>query len=86
MKKLSIKSKEFNEYLNGFCLILSNDKYVQIQFNKNTNPLHADNDSFYAVIDEENDYNLNLNEEEKEQVALLIKSDKEISAYASTLE
>jgi hypothetical protein len=78
MSELTFKSIEWNDDLVGFCVELSNGKYVQIQFDRETNRLHADYNRFTAVIDKENDYELNLTDEEEDSVISLIRANQEI--------
>ena len=63
-----IKSSEFNSALFGFEMTLNDGRIVQVQFNKEQNRLDADYGSYFPVIDKENEYGLNLSEEEENEI------------------
>lgn len=86
MNELTIKDLGWNEDLMGYIATLSNNKIVQIQFEKNTNRLHADFGNFYAIIDKQNDYEYCLTSDEELAVRKLITCNKEIRAKEIELD
>lgn len=83
---MNIKSSEYNDDLVGFVVELENGKTVQVQFERETNVLHADYSTFSPVIDRDNEYGLDLTEEEEEAFIAWMKKDKAILAKAEELE
>lgn len=65
-EKIEVAEVEYNEDLNGFVVELKDGRTVQVQFEKETNRLHADYATYFAVIDKENDYGLNLSDNEED--------------------
>lgn len=78
LKKDLIKDVEYNNDLFGFILTLKNDKIVQIQFTLETNRLHADYNTHYAHIDRQNDYGLDITEDEESVINDFIRYSAEI--------
>lgn len=72
---MNIAKFEWNEYLVGFVATLDDGRKVQVQFEKEQNRLHADFGTYSAVIDKENDYGLNLSDEEEGLFYALLKSE-----------
>jgi hypothetical protein len=68
MKTLSIASAVYSDDLVGYQLTLTDGRFVQIQFERQTNRLHAAHGELYMVIDKENEYGLNLTDDECDQV------------------
>lgn len=64
---IEVSEVEYNDDLNGFIVELKDGRVVQVQFEKEANRLHADYDTYFAVIDKENDYGLNLSDDEEAQ-------------------
>lgn len=64
---IEVSEVEYNDDLKGFVVELKDGRTVQVQFEKETNRLHADYDTYFAVIDKENDYGLNLSDDEENQ-------------------
>lgn len=64
---IEVSEVEYNDDLNGFIVELKDGRIVQVQFEKETNRLDADYDTYFAVIDKENDYGLNLSDDEEDQ-------------------
>jgi len=83
---MNVKSSEYNDDLVGFVVELENGKTVQVQFERETNALHADYNTFSPVIDRDNEYGLNLTDEEEEAFVAWMKKDKAILAKAEELE
>lgn len=83
---MNIKSSEYNDDLVGFVVELENGKTVQVQFERETNVLHADYGTFSPVIDRDNEYGLDLTDEEEEAFIAWMKKDKSILAKAEELE
>jgi hypothetical protein len=83
---LTFKKIEWNDELVGFCAELSNGKAVQIQFDIETNRLHADYNRYTAVIDKQNEYGLDLTDEEEQQVLVLLRTNSEIKSKELELD
>ena len=82
---IKFKNVEFNEYLNGFVVTLSDERIVQVQFEIEENCLSADFGMYSALIDETNDYGLDLSDEEKEMFLVELKNNKEVKSYLDVL-
>lgn len=80
-----ITKKEWNDDLVGYCCETDNGTYFQVQFEKETNRLHADFGEYYPILDTDNEYGLNLTVEEIELVKKLISKDKEFLNKAESL-
>ena len=63
---IEVSEVEYNDDLNGFIVELKDGRIVQVQFERETNRLHADYNTYFAFIDKENDYGLDLSDEEEE--------------------
>ena len=62
---IEVSEVEYNDGLNGYIVELKDGRIVQVQFEKETNRLDADFGTYFAVIDRENDYGLDLSDEEE---------------------
>ena len=82
---MEITKKEWNDDLVGYCCELDNGKYFQVQFEKEQNRLHADFGEYYPILDTENQYDIDLTENEIETVRSLISKDKEFLIKAEEL-
>ncbi len=65
-EKIEVADVEYNDGLNGYIVELKDGRIVQVQFERETNRLHADHGTYFAVIDKENNYGLDLSDEEEE--------------------
>lgn len=63
---IEVSEVEYNDDLNGFVVELKDGRIVQVQFEKESNRLDADFGTYFAVIDRENDYGLDLSDEEEQ--------------------
>ena len=63
---IEVADVEYNDGLNGYIVELKDGRIVQVQFERETNRLHADHGTYFAVIDKENNYGLDLSDEEEE--------------------
>ncbi len=63
---IEVADVEYNDGLNGYIVELKDGRIVQVQFERETNRLHADYNTYFAFIDRENDYGLDLSDEEEE--------------------
>lgn len=63
---LKIKDVDYVDEAYTFVVTLGDDRIVQVQFERETNRLHADYNTHFAHIDRQNNYGLNLNEQEEE--------------------
>lgn len=63
---LKIVDVEYVDDAYTFVVKLENNRTVQVQFERETNRLHADYGTYHAHIDRVNDYGYDLNEEEEE--------------------
>lgn len=86
MNNLSFRSLEWNDELNGFVIELSNGKTLQVQFDKEQNRLHGGFGLCFPHIDRENDYGLDLTDDEEEQVIELINQSEIIKEKGLELE
>ncbi|MEG2635532.1 MAG: hypothetical protein RSA09_03250 [Acinetobacter sp.] len=66
-EKIEVSKVEYNYDLNGFVVELKDGRIVQVQFEKETSHLHADYGTYFAIIDKENDYGLDLSSDEEDQ-------------------
>ena len=64
-EKIEVADVEYNDGLNGYIVELKDGRIVQVQFERETNRLHADYNTYFAFIDKENDYGLDLSDEEE---------------------
>lgn len=85
-EKIEVSEVEYNDDLNGFVIELKDGRTVQVQFEKETNCLHADYETHFAVIDKENDYGLDLSEDEEDQFKEWMLSNKEIQNKIKELD
>ena len=63
---IEVADVEYNDGLNGYIVELKDGRIVQVIFERETNRLHADYNTYFAFIDKENDYGLDLSDEEEE--------------------
>ena len=63
---IEVADVEYNDGLNGYIVELKDGRIVQVQFEKENNRLDADYGTYFAVIDKENNYGLDLSDEEEE--------------------
>ena len=63
---IEVADVEYNDDLNGYIVELKDGRIVQVQFERETNRLHADYNTYFAFIDKENDYGLDLSDKEEE--------------------
>ena len=82
---MKIGKKEWNEVLIGYCCETDSGKYFQVQFELEQNRLHADYNKFSPILDLENNYDIDLTEEEKASVITLIKHDRDFLNKAEEL-
>lgn len=80
-----ITKKEWNDDLVGFCCETEGGKYFQVQFELETNRLHADFNTFFPVLDLVNDYDINVSDAEIEEIKSLISKDKDFLSKAEYL-
>ena len=66
-EKIEVSEVEYNDGLNGYIVELKDGRIVQVQFERETNRLHADHGTYFAVIDKENEYGLDLSDDEEDQ-------------------
>lgn len=66
-EKIEVSEVEYNDDLNGFVVELKDGRIVQVQFERESNRLDADYGTYFAVIDKENEYGLDLSEDEEDQ-------------------
>ena len=77
-EKIEVADVEYNDGLNGYIVELKDGRIVQVQFERETNRLHADYNTYFAFIDKENDYGLNLSDEEEEMFREWMSNNKDI--------
>lgn len=82
---LKIVDVEYVDDVYTFVITLENKRTVQVQFEKETNRLHADYGTYYAHIDRVNDYGYDLNEEEEELFKDWILTCKQIQDVVESL-
>ena len=85
-EKIEVSEVEYNDGLNGYIVELKDGRIVQVQFERETNRLHADHGTYFAVIDKENDYGLDLSDEEEELFYDWLRSDEVIQAKIKELD
>lgn len=79
MKKLKFKKLEWNDDLFGFVAVLSNEKVIHIQFEKDTNSLSRRFGEFFARIsDDEVTDDATLTDDEIGKINQLIRKNEEI--------
>ena len=83
---LTTTNLDYNDDLQGFIATTATGKTVQIQFDIERNRLHADFNKHYAVIDKENEYGLDLTEQEEENFKDWMKKNKQIQLKALELD
>lgn len=85
-EKIEVSEVEYNDDLNGFVVELKDGRIVQVQFERETNRLHADHGTYFAVIDRENDYGLDLSDEEEELFYEWMSNNKDIQDKIKELD
>ena len=85
-EKIEVSEVEYNDDLNGFVVELKDGRTVQVQFEKETNRLHADYGTYFAIIDKENDYGLNLSDSEEDQFKEWVLSSTDIQNKIKELD
>ena len=83
---IEVSEVEYNDDLNGFVVELKDGRIVQVQFEKESNRLDADFGTYFAVIDRENDYGLDLSDEEEELFYDWLRSNEVIQAKIKELD
>ena len=83
---IEVADVEYNDGLNGYIVELKDGRIVQVQFECETNRLHADYNTYFAFIDKENDYGYDLNDMEEELFTDWIKTCKEIQDVIKQLD
>ena len=83
---LKIIDVEYVEEAFTFVVTLQNNRTVQVQFERETNRLHADYNTHFAHIDRDNEYGYDLNELEEELFIDWIKTCKEIQDVVKELD
>ena len=84
--KIEVSEVEYNDDLNGFIVELKDGRIVQVQFEKENNRLDADYGTYFAVIDKENNYGLDLSEDEEAQFKEWMLSNKTIQNKVKELD
>ena len=85
-EKIEVADVEYNDGLNGYIVELKDGRIVQVQFERETNRLHADFGTYFAVIDKENDYGLDLSDEEGELFYEWMSNNKDIQDKIKELD
>lgn len=85
-EKIEVADVEYNDELNGFIVELKDGRTVQVQFSIETNRLHADYNTYFAHIDRENDYGLDLSNEEEELFYEWMLNNKDIQDKIKELD
>lgn len=75
---IEVSEVEYNNDLNGFVVELKDGRIVQVQFEKESNRLDADCGTYFAVIDKENDYGLDLSDDEEDHFKEWMLSNNQI--------
>ena len=83
---IEVADVEYNDGLNGYIVELKDGRIVQVQFERETNRLHADFGTYFAVIDKENDYGLDLSDEEEELFYEWMLNNKDIQDKIKELD
>ena len=84
--KIEVSEVEYNDDLHGFVVELKDGRIVQVQFEKESNRLDADFGTYFAVIDRENDYGLDLSDEEEELFYEWMSNNKDIQDKIKELD
>ena len=84
--KIEVSEVEYNDDLNGFVVELKDGRIVQVQFEKESNRLDADFGTYFAVIDKENNYGLDLSDEEEELFYEWMSNNKDIQDKIKELD
>ena len=84
--KIEVSEVEYNDDLNGFVVELKDGRIVQVQFEKESNRLDADFGTYFAVIDRENNYGLDLSDEEEELFYEWMSNNKDIQDKIKELD
>ena len=85
-EKIEVSEVEYNDGLNGYIVELKDGRIVQVQFEKENNRLDADYGTYFAVIDKENNYGLDLSDEEEELFYDWLRSNEVIQAKIKELD
>ena len=85
-EKIEVADVEYNDGLNGFVVELKDGRIVQVQFERETNRLHADYNTYFAFIDKENDYGLDLSDEEEDLFYEWMSNNKDIQDKIKELD
>ena len=85
-EKIEVADVEYNDGLNGFVVELKDGRIVQVQFEKESNRLDADFGTYFAVIDKENNYGLDLSDEEEELFYEWMSNNKDIQDKIKELD
>ena len=85
-EKIEVSEVEYNDGLNGYIVELKDGRIVQVQFERETNRLHADYNTYFAFIDKENDYGLDLSDEEEELFYEWMSNNKDIQDKIKELD
>ena len=83
---IEVADVEYNDGLNGYIVELKDGRIVQVQFERETNRLHADYNTYFAVIDKENNYGLDLSDEEEELFYEWMSNNKNIQDKIKELD
>ena len=83
---IEVADVEYNDGLNGYIVELKDGRIVQVQFERETNRLHADYNTYFAFIDKENDYGLDLSDEEEELFYEWMLNNKDIQDKIKELD
>ena len=83
---IEVSEVEYNDGLNGYIVELKDGRIVQVQFERETNRLHADYNTYFAFIDKENDYGLDLSDEEEELFYDWLRNNEVIQAKIKELD
>ena len=85
-EKIEVSEVEYNDGLNGYIVELKDGRIVQVQFERETNRLHADYNTYFAFIDKENDYGLDLSDEEEDLFYEWMSNNKDIQDKIKELD
>ena len=85
-EKIEVADVEYNDGLNGYIVELKDGRIVQVQFERETNRLHANYNTYFAFIDRENDYGLDLSDEEEELFYEWMSNNKDIQDKIKELD
>lgn len=85
-EKIEVADVEYNDGLNGYIVELKDGRIVQVQFERETNRLHADYNTYFAFIDKENDYGLDLSDEEEDLFYEWMSNNKDIQDKIKELD